>query len=277
MKKINFLAIFAFIGAFTACNLEKSIEITLPAYSSKLIVECYLDPNKPYKALLTESQGFTESPSVPNVEGATIVIRYKGKPDTLRYQPSFDSLTQKVINYSSNTQAVYDTVNPYELLIIDQKGRKLEATCKFMPRVKIDSVRATYRKDSAQDSLAYLFVRFRDNPKIANFYRMSLQKDKPKNDRDSRDFHFGDLFFDEEGGIGTAYDYRAKQKVLISLYHLEPTYYNFIRSTQAAARANANPFSEPAVVLTNVKGDGTGIFAALSYSQVNYVVPENKK
>ncbi len=277
MKKINFLAVFAFIWALAACNLEKSIEITLPAYNSKLIVECYLDPNKPYKVLLTESQGFTEAPSLPNIEGAIVIIRHKGKNDTLRYRPSFDSLTQKVINYTSNTQAVYDTINPYELSIIDPKGRKLEATCKFMPRVKIDSVRATYRKDSPQDSLAYLFIRFKDTPQVANFYRLSLQKDKPKNDRDNRDFHFGDLFFNEEGGIGTAYDYRARQKVLVTLYHLEPSYYSFIRSTQAAARANANPFSEPAVVLTNIKGNGTGIFAALSYTQVNYVVPENKK
>lgn len=277
MKKINFLAVFALVVGLAACNLEKSIEITLPPYNSKLIVECYLDPDKPYKALLTESQGFTEAPSLPNVEGASVIIRYKGKSDTLLYQLSFDSATQKVVNYTSNTKVVYDTLNPYELLIIDRKGRKLEATCKFMPRVRVDSVRATYRKDSPQDSLAYLFVRFRDNPQIANFYRISLQKDKPKNNRDNRDFHFADLFFDEEGGIGTAYDYRAKQKVLITLYHLEPSYYSFIRSTQAAARANANPFSEPAVVLTNVKGDGTGIFAALSYTQLNYVVPENKK
>ncbi|MBK7409342.1 MAG: DUF4249 family protein [Saprospirales bacterium] len=43
---------------FSACNLEKEIELNLPLYDSQLVVECYLEPGKPFNLLLSRSAGF---------------------------------------------------------------------------------------------------------------------------------------------------------------------------------------------------------------------------
>ena len=43
---------------FTACNLTKEVDIQLPEYTVQPVVECYLEPGKPFRLLLTRSYGF---------------------------------------------------------------------------------------------------------------------------------------------------------------------------------------------------------------------------
>ena len=38
------------VAAFASCNLEKEIDLNLPEFKSQLVVECYLEPGKPYRA-----------------------------------------------------------------------------------------------------------------------------------------------------------------------------------------------------------------------------------
>lgn len=61
MKTIQLISIFtAVMIALGSCNLEKEIDLNLPLYDGQLVVECYLEPGKPFNLLLTQSSGFFE-------------------------------------------------------------------------------------------------------------------------------------------------------------------------------------------------------------------------
>ena len=62
-----------FLASFTACNLEKEVEIVLPAYERQYVVECYLEPGKPFNLLLTKSSSYFDSISLTyNIQKNTI-------------------------------------------------------------------------------------------------------------------------------------------------------------------------------------------------------------
>ena len=55
LKNITLLAVLAF---FSACNLTNDVNIDLPDYDRQPVVECYLEPGKPFRLLLSQSYSF---------------------------------------------------------------------------------------------------------------------------------------------------------------------------------------------------------------------------
>ena len=250
-----------------SCDFQKDITVNLPSYDGKLVVECYLESGKPYRLALTESVPYLSAPTLPDVPDARVIVRYKGINDTLRYKPAIDSVSRKIYNYSSQKLAIYDTLNDYELIIEDKKGRFISSKTRFLGKTNINSIQTSFNNTKE----ALLLVRFKDNPKNTDFYRMSFHKNKLTNSP-TRDFHFNDILFaSENSGIGSGFQFKEKDSVFVTLYHIEEGYYQFLRSTAAAARANGNPFSEPAVILSNIK-NGIGVFTTLTFDRKFLIV-----
>ncbi|TAD98906.1 MAG: DUF4249 domain-containing protein [Bacteroidetes bacterium] len=250
-----------------SCDFQKDITVNLPSYDGKLVVECYLESGKPYRLALSESVPYLSAPTLPDVPDARVIIRYKGVNDTLLYRPAIDSVSRKIYNYSSRKLANYDTLNDYELIIQDKKGRSVTSKTRFLGKVNIDSIQTSF--NNTKD--AVLLVRFKDNPQKEDFYRISFHKKRLTNSP-TRDFHFNDILFaSETSGIGSGFQFKEKDSVFVTLYHIEEGYYRFLRSTAAAARANANPFSEPAVILSNID-NGIGVFTTLTFDRKFMIV-----
>ena len=265
-KALLFIANVFFLYS---CGLEQNIDLQLPAYQSQLVVESYLEDQQSYRLLLSESVSFFEAPQLPRISDALVMIKYKGKTDTLKYEPVFVDSTRKFYNYVSKQKAHYDTINPYELTIVRGK-QLLSAKTIFKPFIKLDSVGFFFNEKNK----ASAYIEFKDDPKVQNFYRRTIYVNKwdsiPKDDQ-----HFTDLIFKGKGAIGTNFNYKDKDRILLRFYHINEEYYNFLRTARAASRANSNPFSEPTVVLGNIKG-GLGIFTALSFEQKILVVKQKK-
>lgn len=78
---IPMCCVFALIAA---CNLERDIDINLPEYESEIVVESYIEPGKPLRALVTESLSYTELPSpTPLDENALVTVVADGQELTL--------------------------------------------------------------------------------------------------------------------------------------------------------------------------------------------------
>ena len=46
------------ISFLASCNLTNDVNIELPAYDQQPVVECYLEPGKPFRLLLTKSYAY---------------------------------------------------------------------------------------------------------------------------------------------------------------------------------------------------------------------------
>lgn len=255
-----------------ACgDFQKAVVVPLPTHTSRLAIECYLEHGKPYQLLLTESTSYFGDITLPNVANATVYIKYKNNIDTLKYKPAALDSIQKVYNYQSTKLVNFDSINDYELYIKDTKGREARAKTKFLAPVPIDSISWKFDNKEGSKSRAYLFIRFKDNPKQNNYYRLMIQKSNLTS-RPKTDFFFTDLLFGGQGGVLTGYNFEDKDTLFVTLYHIDKQFYQFLDTSRDAARANANPFALPSGIITNIEGGGTGIFAALSFNRKRIIV-----
>jgi hypothetical protein len=248
-------------GSLFSCSLEKDFEIELPALKPQLVAECYLVPGEPYRLTLTESTTYLADPEPEIVDDATVVILHNGQADTLRQAPYFDRKTRKIYTHVSKTIMTGKPGEVYTLQITDAAGRRLTGTTTVQATVPIDTVQAVYNSENK----AYLLVKFMD-PKATNYYYFSVHPDS-LNAEDNVDYtaddaiNNGNLF-----AFGTGYDFEKSDTAIVTLYHLEKPYYDFLNSVDNAQSANGNPFAQPAGIQSTVQG-GLGVFTNLTFDR----------
>lgn len=257
-----------------ACNLEQEIELDLPEYEPQLVVEAYVEPGQPFRALLTLSASYFDPfPSDPEqyfsdllVDGAEVTITHKGQEYELVNGVFFDFLTGKLYNYQSVETAPADYGGDvFELDIVTVDGKTVEGTTRLLPVVPIDSVVVEF-----QDTLAWALTYFQDDVATENFYRRMIHQ----NSLDSlalQDFFVSDRLA-ENGQVlfGTGYQFAEGDTIINTLFHIDRDYYNFLESIANAIASNGNPFGQPGVIVSNLSGtaNAIGIFTALSYDRV---------
>jgi hypothetical protein len=268
--KTSYLKIVVFAGLLTmaGCDLQKDIEVTLPAYEKKLVVECYLEKDKPLRMTVSESASYFASPELPDVDYASVRISSNGKTNELKYKIDVDEKYRKAFNYSSDNLFEPQPNEEFQLEVTDTQGRKVTGKTKYLPLVPIKEVEWKYREDSLT---AFLLIRFDDNPNIDNYYRLQVHKDS-LNSNSELDFSLNDDFkTGSEITIGTGYNYEYGDTVYVTVYHIEKTFYDFLQSVESAANANGNPFAQPARVKSTVEG-GIGVFTTLVYDRKRIVL-----
>jgi hypothetical protein len=250
-----------------SCNLEKDINLVLPELKPQLVAECYLEPGQPYRLALTESTSFLADPQPVIVKDATVVIFYKGKPDTLQYEPIFDTVQKKAYTHTSKTIMTGEPGDVYTLQITDKKGRTLTGTTTVLAPVPIDTVEFTYNNKNK----AFLVAKFMDPGETKNYYFFSVHKGD-LNKRAETDYPADDALNNGKlYAFGTGYDFQKNDTVQVTLYHIDKPYYEFLNSVDNARDANGNPFAQPAGVKSTVQG-GLGVFTNLVYSRQKIIL-----
>jgi Domain of unknown function (DUF4249) len=246
-----------------SCSLEREININLPAYGKQLVVEFYLERNQPVKVLVTESDPYFDTLRFPFVKNAIVLLNAVGVgEDTIPFLPAIDIESRKFYNYGRADVIISDTSVEYSLSIRDSIGRELTGKTRFLPLPDVDTIEVRYSPDA--DSLAGFLVWLNDIPDQTNFYRIIMNVDSLTGSP-SVDFTFTDNGLNgKRFPIGTSYRFERNHKMIIRIYHIEQQYYNYLRSMEAASRANGNPFAQPATILSPMKGDGFGIFTTLN-------------
>lgn len=268
---------------FCGCNKDKDTTIPLPYYPSELVVECYLEPGKPYKLLLTESVSYFEAPAMPEVSDAIVTISHKGKVDTLQYITfTFGNVdTTKLFNFTSPTKVLAD-YEPYILNVADKRGRKITGITTLLPPTPIDTLQFF---SEPEDTLGYIISEIHDNPDMTNYFRYVLLSVS-----EEETYAIQSLYFDELLTSSNPALLKVNNNILIKspnefsknpdrkthhrlqLYHIEEAYYRFLKSVADARDANGNPFAQPPSIKSNVKG-GKGIFTAISVTTKEIISP----
>lgn len=254
-------------GLLTACANDYAVD--LPPYASKLVVECYLEAGRPPMLNLSESSPYFAPPTIPTVAGATVVLSYAGRTDTLVNGVFADTSRGRVYNYGSARALPQQPRGDFRLTATDAKGRRIEAVTRFMPVVPITSLEPIFNAEEK----AFCLTKFADSPTQRNYYQLVLNKG-PANTVIYLSTTLDDNFANDKNDIifGSGYEFVEGDTIVATVYHLEPTYYKFLSTSDNADAGNFNPFAVSGEIISNVQG-GLGIVTTLSYDRKTVVVP----
>jgi hypothetical protein len=263
----------------SSCNLEKEIDIELPAYDSRLSLECYLEPGQVFSLLLTKTAPyFAPFPDLDDQflagileDSATVVITHNGINYPLENRLFFNPFTRKLFNYVALVPVPEDYNNDFTLNITTKDGKTITATTRLLPKVPIDSVIVQF---APMDTLARVLTYFKDDTNQRNYYRRMLHKSS----LDSialQDFVTDDRFTDNGRFVfGTNYDFAEGDTIINTLLHIDKTYFDYYESTQNAFFSNGNPFAQPSPINTRLGGTAgaIGVFTGLSFNRVTTII-----
>jgi hypothetical protein len=259
LKIRNTLLFFLLLLSFS-CELEKTIELDLPVQEKQLVAEAYLENNKPFRLLLTETDSYFDTIRFPFVENASITLSGPDGTDTLKMDPFLDIAGLKFYNYSGSM--IPGAEGQYKLKI-SSKDRVLEGITQFLPPPGLDRTEIQYNPDA--DSAARFLFWIKDYPGINNFYRIMLNEDSLTGPN-VLEFTFTDTGQDGKlFPIGTSYRFNKNKEYILRLFHIEQQYYLYLRALSSADRANGNPFAQPSTIKSPMTGNGYGIFTSLNY------------
>lgn len=257
-----------------SCNLEKEVEIELPSYLSEPVVECYLEPGKPYRLLLTRAYGYFETldlgnPAAALINDAIVMIRHDDREILLTPGIYIDPQGRKVFNYGSNEVVPEGEGREFSLEIILADGNRLESTARMMPFVTLDSIVVQFNTDSLARVLTY----FTDDVQTTNFYRRMLHFGSL--DSTLQDFPVRDDFFDTGKAVfGSGFNFERGDTVINTLAHIDRPYFEFFNTLNQSIAANLNPFGQPGTLESNISGtrSAQGIFTGLVFDRDTVIV-----
>lgn len=246
----------------TSCT--KEIKLDLPDYEPKMVLEFYLENNKPLNCLLQESINYTDTTTYKLIDSAIVILSYNGVSDTLFNMIYFDPYFEKIYNYHNDKVMQLQPNIDYEVYVKDNKGREMRGRTRLNNVVPIDTL--VYNYNSSNKAAVGLI--FSDDGTTRDYYRIVAFKDAPTvSEEDVWDITFSDnLFNGRQFSFYTGYAYAAGDTITGRLYHLTDEHNSFTESVNNAQAANGNPFGQPANIITNLTG-GTGVFTTLIYDE----------
>ena len=268
MKHLRHIYVLLLVAVLTACDLEKEIDVSLPQHTPQLVVECYLEPGEPLRAIVLESSGYFEEPTPPLVPDAVVHITTpSGKRVKLAYMPVLVKSTGRFYTHTSTEIMAGKPGEIYQLEVEDGKGRRITGFTKIQPKVPIEEV--TWKFNDKDE--AYLLTTFQDDPNTDNYYRYMTHIDI-RDGSSNRDFVISDELTNRKRTfLCAAYKYEDGRSLIVTLFHIEKQYYGCLASISDAKNANGNPFAQPSRIKSSVEG-GIGVFTNLAYDRKTVVI-----
>jgi len=269
-------------SALAGCDLQKDIDVPIPAYDSQLVVECYLVPGQPVRLLIQEAVPFKAAPDpiiVPGPDGpdtlrlalvpraVAVISGPRDYVDTIRFSPSVDTTSKNIRGYTHTSFRPFNgrPGETYSLVVYDDEGRRVTGTTTVLAPVPINTVDVAFNPDEPwEEAKASVLMRFQDPAPGGDFYRYQVnQIARGRLDR-RQGFAFpDDQFNGRESSVGSSYRFPQGDTMEVVLYHIDRAYYNYLRSVDDAQDANGNPFAQPARIKSTVEG-GLGVFTNLA-------------
>lgn len=248
LKRTHFKYTLTLLAGLLLVACQQDVDVMLPPYESKLVLECYLEDGQPLRLTLLESQPYLAVSAPMLVSGAIVLLSHQGQTDTIPNLPALDQLTGKSYNYSSPKRIRVNYDAPYMLTVTDKMGRIVTATTHFIRPVAIKSITPEFNDKGK----AYGLTKFADNPLEKDYYRLTLTRNR-RVDTLSLDALIDNAFSNgKEINWGSGYTFKPGDTLHATLYHCTEAYYKFLSTSHGARQANVNPFSASGEVISNV-------------------------
>ncbi|WP_439879847.1 DUF4249 domain-containing protein [Pontibacter sp. MBLB2868] len=292
MNILKLIPVFLLVGVAILTSCERDADnIKLMDVSSKLAVISYISPQDTIvKVQLQRTQpaiGKELSQEQRKVSNATVTISDGANVATLNYNPDADEYRTAV---NMNNVVAGKT---YYLTVTTPDGFSASASCSIpaVTNIAITDIATSYvlEPDYTGDELRNYKValKWKDAPEAKNYYRVlgsfmykirdtygqvHTQVEELYSEHNKSYLYKDDML--ENGSITSDkfYFYRnmsnadgSKIKLNILLLVTDRNYYLFQDALHRQQQFDGNPFAEPTILYTNIKG-GVGVFAG--YNQL---------
>jgi hypothetical protein len=256
MKRYGFIFII-----LLAISCRKDVNVKLPEYKSKLIIESWIEPGQPAQALISTSAPYFgdfdfSNPTVIFVKGAFVTVTDGSITDTLK-----EVLPGQGFYYSGDN--LVGQIGKTYTITVRHSGKEYSAQTSLRNPVKLDSLFFKWEKDS----LGFIWQHFKEPAGLGNYYRW---QSKRLNVKYGDKFFAGPLFsvFDDKFIDGKEFDfsydrgpqpydvqkwrddpnrnyYRVGDTVAVKFSHIGKAEYDFWNTYYQNKASNSNPFSAP--------------------------------
>ena len=200
------------------------------------------------------------------ISDASVTITHDGITHTLTEGIYFDVENFKIYNYGSSFIVPEGDESDFSIEV-NSRDRTAEATARLLPAIAIDSIVYTF---NATDTLAAIQAWFTDDASMDNYYRVLIHNGVLG--QTDQDFAINDRFFNGDPvPFGSNFEFGIGDTAIVTIFHIEEYYHDFLETYQEAFFANGNPFAQPVQIVSNVAG-GLGIFTGLSYARDSVII-----
>ena len=294
------LLLAAVLSACTSTFVQVIDPASVPRQDTELVIHCYISPQDTVlTAIVGQSRTVLGEPAkkrTGSTPDATVTLSNGSRSIELRYD---DSQKVPLHRVSARTFPIL-AGKTYTLKARLSTGETATATCTVPAPVPIAAVRIDSLPDLTDADGRDYYVNFswRDPARIANFYRVAgdseygttrteTVKGQPVTvairavDQVSFEDRLPCLTDQNQNGrsmvslsgrlpfVYSAGKIQARSPVLVNAYllNVDVHYYQYHKSLERAMRAEGNPFAEPALITSNVRG-GLGCFGAYNRSKL---------
>ncbi|MBC7864463.1 MAG: DUF4249 domain-containing protein [Bacteroidia bacterium] len=270
MKKVFYFLIFA-VAAFTSCT--KDIDVNVPDYTQKLVVEGGIEPgSNPYVYLSWTLPYFGNNDYSDfqqyMVKGAVVTVSDGFTTDTLKEVIPGQGLYYLGLNMQGVTGRTYDL----NILI---NGKTYTSSTTINLPVPLDSLWFKPEKDS----LGFVWTHFKEPAGLGHRYRWYAKR-IGKDDSFYAPFSsvFDDKFIDGKE-FDFAYDrgmkpnseeeddknvekgyFKVGDTVVVKYCTIGDKEFRYLRSYYLNQMSNGNPFAAPSTLESNISGDAIGLW-----------------
>ncbi len=277
MNYKNIFILFLLALLFYAC--EKDITLDIPPPEEKIVVEGWIEQNKPAQVILSRNAAFFSAIDTSTLErliiaDATVLVREIETDVQEQLNVSIDFNFFPPFIYRG--EHLLGKINhSYELTVIVDDF-ELTAVTSIPEVVKMDSV--WFEPDDQLDTLGLIYFGFTDPPELGNYYRVFAKRlHKDIRFVPVRGSVYDDIFFngqdveygffrgrdryrpvDEEEGFERFY-FKVGDTIFTRVAMMDKRHFDFWRSYEEAIYAGGNPFAAPISLASNIEG-GLGVW-----------------
>ncbi len=279
----NIIYVFVLLFSFAISGCEKNVTVVIPASSTEIVVEGYIEPGKSPIVLLTRSLPFFGEINVNNifqntVTGAIVIVDDGIQEDTLTQFGNFGI-------YTSSTM-LGQIGRTYSLKVI-AGDQTVSAVTTLPPAIPFDSL--WWKVDGTRDSLGFLWAHLTDPDTLGNSYRIFMQRinhytygQELGKQKDSTFTTPPGSVFEDRYINGKSFDisfprgsfqnstkeeddnkerllYKRGDTIVVKFCTIDRAHFEFWRTEESQISSNGNPFGSPQPVHSNIVG-GLGIW-----------------
>lgn len=266
---------------------EKAIDVKLPPYQPKLVIEGTIENGKPAMVILSKSIPYFSNIDINYIlnnvmiigdEATVTVTSGDGENEQLVWQPCNES--PLYFAYLSNQ--LKGRENTSYTLTVEYDGHTYTAVTTIPHTFELDSIRFDHSLELLNDSMRTIRVLLTDNPLENNYYAFSVKVKCPAF-QDRLWVPCLPIAFDDQTFNGLAFNYevtragtsgfllpemspeeekeyyrmtfRPGDTVYVKHSLIDYSTYRFMVTGGADAVYGSNPFTNPAPVISNIEGD----------------------
>ncbi len=270
--------------ALAGCQQE--IDVELPEYGPKLVVEGVIESGEPARVILSKSIPYFTRIDLDYLlnhvfvqDAEVYVSSSEGETERLMFQYCAES----PVYFAYCGHSIKGKENTTYTLTVNYEGRTYQATTTIPGAFDLDTLWFSVPNEFIHsDTMRTIRVQMTDNPAEENYYAFKLKVACPSfRDRlwaSSVPVAFDDKTFNgvtfnyelERYGVSTMFSYRMSEEerqtqsritfrpgdtVYVRHSQMDYNSYRFMSTGGAEAVIGSNPFTNPAPVVSNIEGD----------------------